>query len=323
MLLDSPHRAVHALRHTFLPTDTLLLMLLLASILIRIFLLTALLGRVWCGWACPQTVVHGVPLPPDRALVRGRAAAARCSSTDRVAEPASARAGSPSTPCISSLVAVPRAHLPGVFRGRRRARGSGCTHSPVDHPTSFAIMALTTRANLRSTSPSSASRPALVACPYGRWQSVLLDRQSLIVAYDVNRGEPRAKGKKRRAATPATASTAAPASSPAPPASTSATGCRWSASTARSARTPATRSWRRSASRGASSATPRSRSLAGARRRTLRPRVVLYPGSAGALLGALRLPARHQGTGRRDGAARRGRAVHASRPTAAWRTSCA
>src|SRR5581483_9658008 len=37
----------------------------------------------------------------------------------------------------------------------------------------------------------------LVACPYGRLQSVLLDRQSLIVAYDVNRGEPRAKGRVR------------------------------------------------------------------------------------------------------------------------------
>ena len=35
----------------------------------------------------------------------------------------------------------------------------------------------------------------LVACPYGRWQSVLLDQSSLIVAYDVNRGEPRGKPK--------------------------------------------------------------------------------------------------------------------------------
>jgi len=35
----------------------------------------------------------------------------------------------------------------------------------------------------------------VVACPYGRWQSALLDRQSLIVAYDRNRGEPRARGK--------------------------------------------------------------------------------------------------------------------------------
>jgi len=36
----------------------------------------------------------------------------------------------------------------------------------------------------------------MVACPYGRLQSVLLDRQSLIVGYDVKRGEPRSKPKK-------------------------------------------------------------------------------------------------------------------------------
>jgi cytochrome c oxidase accessory protein FixG len=37
----------------------------------------------------------------------------------------------------------------------------------------------------------------IVACPYGRFQSVLLDRQSLIVGYDSNRGEPRAKWRKK------------------------------------------------------------------------------------------------------------------------------
>jgi cytochrome c oxidase accessory protein FixG len=37
----------------------------------------------------------------------------------------------------------------------------------------------------------------IVACPYGRLQSVLLDRQSLIVGYDARRGEPRTKAKKK------------------------------------------------------------------------------------------------------------------------------
>ena len=36
----------------------------------------------------------------------------------------------------------------------------------------------------------------IVACPYGRLQSVMLDRQSLIVGYDAKRGEPRGKPKK-------------------------------------------------------------------------------------------------------------------------------
>jgi len=56
ILLDIPAREFTLFGKTFLPTDTMLLMLLLVGIFILIFLLTALFGRVWCGWACPQTV---------------------------------------------------------------------------------------------------------------------------------------------------------------------------------------------------------------------------------------------------------------------------
>ena len=56
MLFDVPRGEFTFFGRTFLPTDTFLLMLLLFSIFIGIFLLTALFGRVWCGWACPQTV---------------------------------------------------------------------------------------------------------------------------------------------------------------------------------------------------------------------------------------------------------------------------
>jgi cytochrome c oxidase accessory protein FixG len=41
----------------------------------------------------------------------------------------------------------------------------------------------------------------LIVCPYGRWQSALVDRQSLMVVYDHGRGEPRELGVKNRAPT--------------------------------------------------------------------------------------------------------------------------
>ena len=56
MLLDIGQREFTFFGATFLPTDTFLLMLLLFSIFVGIFLITAIWGRVWCGWACPQTV---------------------------------------------------------------------------------------------------------------------------------------------------------------------------------------------------------------------------------------------------------------------------
>src|SRR5690348_13502153 len=54
ILLDLVHRHFTLLGITFLPTDTALLALFLLIALLSIFLVTALLGRVWCGWACPQ-----------------------------------------------------------------------------------------------------------------------------------------------------------------------------------------------------------------------------------------------------------------------------
>ena len=53
-LMDLPRREFTLMGYTFLPTDTLLFMFSLGSVVIGIFLVTALWGRAWCGWACPQ-----------------------------------------------------------------------------------------------------------------------------------------------------------------------------------------------------------------------------------------------------------------------------
>jgi cytochrome c oxidase accessory protein FixG len=70
--------------------------------------------------------------------------------------------------------------------------------SPYEHPTPFIVMAVTT-ALIFLDFAWFREQTCLIACPYGRWQSALLDRQSTIVAYDYNRGEPRMLGTKHRA----------------------------------------------------------------------------------------------------------------------------
>ena len=74
------------------------------------------------------------------------------------------------------------------------------TRSPVEHPSSFAIMAITSVLVFLDFAYFR-EQTCTIACPYGRWQSVLLDKSSLVVAYDYGRGEPRMKGTKARAAT--------------------------------------------------------------------------------------------------------------------------
>ena len=166
-------------------------------------------GRVWCGWACPQTVyMEFLFRPIERWLEGGRARLAGA----RRGPPARSRGGCSSTRSTCVLGAVPGPHLPRLLRRRRARWSSGCTRSPVEHPTAFLVMAGTT-ALIFFDFAWFREQTCLVACPYGRLQSVLLDRSSLIVGYDARRGEPRAhraQGPRRPA--PATASTAARAS---------------------------------------------------------------------------------------------------------------
>src|SRR5207248_2516496 len=72
ILLDIIHRKFTLFGFTFLPTDTVLLALFMVSLILTIFLVTALLGRVWCGWACPQTVYMEFVFRPIERLFLGR-----------------------------------------------------------------------------------------------------------------------------------------------------------------------------------------------------------------------------------------------------------
>ena len=192
ILLDLPHRQFTLFGTTFLPTDTLLLMLLLASIIITIFLLSALFGRVWCGWTCPQTVYMEFLFRPIERLVEGGRSGSLALDRER-------RHFHPrrlAKYAIYGVLALFLAHTFLAYFVGTEALGQWVRRSPAEHPTSFLVMAGTAVAVFANFTYFR-EQTCLVACPYGRMQSVLLDRQSLIVAYDVKRGEPRMKGKVR------------------------------------------------------------------------------------------------------------------------------
>jgi cytochrome c oxidase accessory protein FixG len=69
--------------------------------------------------------------------------------------------------------------------------------SPANHPVAFAVFAVTVALMLFDFVFFREQLCTLV-CPYGRMQSVLLDRNSLVVAYDRIRGEPRARAADRK-----------------------------------------------------------------------------------------------------------------------------
>ena len=196
VLLDLPRREFTLFGATFLPTDTLLLMLLVASVLIAIFLATALLGRVWCGWACPQTVyLEFLFRPIERWFEGGRSGSMQLDRAGRRGQLNPRRLAKYGVYFALSLFL---AHTFLAYFVGTEKLAIWVRRSPVDHPTSFAIMALTAAAVMLDFTWFR-EQTCLVACPYGRWQSALLDRQSMLVGYDRARGEPRARGKVRSA----------------------------------------------------------------------------------------------------------------------------
>lgn len=189
ILLDIVARKFVFFGHTFLPTDTLLLTLLMLAGFISIVYATAVAGRLWCGWACPQTVYMEFLFRP----------------IDRFFEGTTGKGGKPKTKPTGG-VAVARflvyfvlctllAHTFLAYFVGTDALARWIRSSPFEHPTAFLVMGATTGLMLFDFLYFR-EQMCLIACPYGRFQSVMLDRQSLIVAYDPNRGEPRKKGRR-------------------------------------------------------------------------------------------------------------------------------
>ncbi len=191
VLLDILHRKFILLGFTFLPTDTILLALTLLTLLLGIFLMTAMFGRVWCGWACPQTVYLEFVYRPIERLFEGT----------------KGKGGKPRKPvagwrkiaryAVYLLVSMYLAHTFLAYFVGVESLAVWITSSPFDHPVAFVVMASVTGAMMFDFG-FFREQTCIIACPYGRLQSALLDRQSLIVSYDKTRGEPR--GKKRKSA---------------------------------------------------------------------------------------------------------------------------
>jgi len=193
ILLDIPHREFTLFGTTFLPTDTMFLMLLLVGIFVSIFLMTALFGRVWCGWACPQTVYMELIFRPIEQLLEGTRA--QQLKLDREGPNVRRLLKFVIYLFVSMILAHTfLAYFVGVETLFRWVR-----QSPFEHPSAFVVMSATTLLMLIDFGYFR-EQVCLVACPYGRLQSVLLDRNSAIVGYDYNRGEPRGKRREGQSA---------------------------------------------------------------------------------------------------------------------------
>lgn len=184
VLFDVLHWRMALFGKLFLPSDTILLAIFLVGSIVALFLFTAMLGRVWCGWACPQTVYMEFLFRPierffDGKPKRGGALAGGISVPRTVAKYAT-----------FAVVSILLANVFLSYFVGWESLHRWMVESPGQHPSAFFVMALTA-ALVFFDFVWFREQTCIVACPYGRLQSVLLDRSSLVVSYDVRRGEPR------------------------------------------------------------------------------------------------------------------------------------
>ncbi len=192
VFLDVERRSFFLFGATFNAQDIWLLFFAVSGFAFGLLYVTALLGRVWCGWACPQTVfIEGIFRPIER-LVNGP----RNTALDRKKKPFAFDAAwrLVVTHGLYIVAAVFAAHVFLAYFVSLPALWTMIRTSPSSHPEAFAWM-LGSTALFYVSFGIFREQFCVVMCPYGRLQSVLTDDDALVIGYDERRGEPRGKAK--------------------------------------------------------------------------------------------------------------------------------
>ncbi len=177
----------------FWPQDFYLFGLAMITFFVFIILFTVVFGRVWCGWACPQTIFMEMVFRKIEYWIDGDARQQR-----KLAEaPWNGIKIWKRTLKYGIFLAISiiishtmMAYLIGIDQVKEIV-----SSSPFDHWSGFLGMVFFTGvffwvfAYFRE-------QACIAVCPYGRLQGVLMNKDSMAVTYDFNRGEPRGKIKK-------------------------------------------------------------------------------------------------------------------------------
>jgi cytochrome c oxidase accessory protein FixG len=170
-------------------------MIFIIGALLSVILFTSLLGRVWCGWACPQTVYMEFLFRPIERWLEGSEHVRKRRNEgpytlDRIWRK-SIKLG------IFLAISLILAHTFVAYFVGWEALLVWIQSPPATNWGFFLMMAITTGLILFDFGYFR-EQMCTIACPYARMQSVLLDPDSMIVSYDPTRGEPRGKRSRKR-----------------------------------------------------------------------------------------------------------------------------
>ena len=189
LMINIPARKFAVLGQIFWPQDMIIFAVSILLFFTGVIIFTAAFGRLWCGWACPQTVMMEMVFRKIEHLIEGdapqqRALAAAPWNTDKIAKRFLKHAV---FYAVSFLVGnVLLSYIIGWHD-----LWQIIIDPPARHVTGLTFMILFSLlfygifARFRE-------QACTFICPYGRFQSALLDENSIVVAYDHKRGEKRA-----------------------------------------------------------------------------------------------------------------------------------
>jgi cytochrome c oxidase accessory protein FixG len=182
----------------FSPQDFYLFGLVMITFFVFIVLFTVIFGRIWCGWACPQTIFMEMVFRKIEYFIEGdykqqMALKKMPWTSEKVLKKFSKHT---IFFFISFLIANTfLAYIIGV-----EALLTVIKEGPVLHVSGFISIILFTGV-FYSVFAWFREQACIIVCPYGRLQGVLTDRNTIQVSYDYVRGEPRGFIKKNEART--------------------------------------------------------------------------------------------------------------------------
>jgi cytochrome c oxidase accessory protein FixG len=190
LLLNVLERKFIIFGMVFWPQDLNLFALLMLTFILFIILFTVVFGRVWCGWACPQTIFMEMLFRKIEYLIEGDA-----NQQKKLAEADYDfnkiwRKGLKHLLFWLMSFVIANTFLAYIISFDEL--WLMVEDGPAAHLGKFMALALFTTifyfvfARLREL-------VCIFICPYGRLQGLMLDKNSIVVAYDFVRGEPRGK----------------------------------------------------------------------------------------------------------------------------------
>ena len=186
VLFDLPARQFHLFGLVMWPQDFIFLTLLLVIAGLTLFFSTAMAGRLWCGYACPQTVWTEVFLWMERTIEGDRARRLKLDRAPWSVEKILRKGGKQFVWLTFALWTG--ITFVGFFTPIRTLLPNALAFQLGPWETFWSLFyGFATYGNAGYMR----EQVCKYMCPYARFQSAMFDKDTLVITYDARRGEPR------------------------------------------------------------------------------------------------------------------------------------